>query len=121
MDQEQKQARWAWVKPTLWGLVVGLIVGPAISGYFGWQVLSSTDHQNVQNAVYNQEAHTCALLARQHVPDTSKLDYTKRRNLAEKYAKLPWDTSDSYRVVDACSNALATKVTAKSTASANHS
>lgn len=121
MDQEQKRARFGWLKPALWGLVIGLIAGPSISGYLGWQVLSSTDKQNVQNAVYDQEAKTCALLARQHVADTATLDYTKRRNLAEKYSKLPWNSSDDYRVIDACSDALATKVTAKTSASNNHS
>ena len=115
MASQDKRGRWAWVKPGLGGLVIGLIAGPALSGYFGWQVLSSTDKQDVKTAVVDQEAKTCALLARQHVTETSALDYNKRRDLAEKHAKLPWDDSGDYRVVDACSDALATKVATTAT------
>jgi hypothetical protein len=115
MDTQDKSGRWVWIKPALWGLVVGLIAGPAISGYMGWQLLSSTAQNEVKTAVYDQEAKTCAMLAREHVPDPSALDYTKRRALAEQYAKLPWDQSQDYRVVDACSDALATKTVANTT------
>jgi hypothetical protein len=119
MDTHDRSGRWAWLKPALWGLVVGLIAGPSISGYMGWQVLSSTAQSRVKNAVFDQESKTCAMLAREHVADPSALDYNKRRALAEKYAKLPWDDSQDYRVVDACSDALSTK-TAAATTPASH-
>jgi len=100
----------------VWGLIIGLIAGPSITGYLGWQVLSGTVQTDVKNTVVDQEAKTCAMLARQHVADPAALDYDARHNLAAKYAKLPWDTNpDDYRVVDACSDALATKVTANTT------
>ena len=112
MDHPDSRGRWGWVKPAVWGFILGLIVGPSVSGYFGWQVLADTAQRRVQSAVVDQEARTCALLAREHTPDVDKLGYGKRHDLAQQYAKLPWSDGSDYRVVDACANALTEQPTA---------
>jgi hypothetical protein len=113
---DTQKSRWSWIKPAFWGLVVGLIAGPTLSGYMGWQVLADTAKRNVQTAVVKQEAHTCALLAREHKPGADKLGYGQRHDLAQKYAKLPWSTDANYRVVDACADDLSAPATTGSSA-----
>jgi hypothetical protein len=108
---DTKNSRWSWLKPAFWGLVVGLIAGPALSGYMGWQVLADTAKREVQAAVVTQEAHTCALLVREHKPGVDKLGYGERHDLAQKYAKLPWSGDADYRVVDACAEDLNAQAT----------
>ena len=106
MSTQEPTQRWRWLKPAVYGFVLGLIVGPSISGYFGWQVLADTDQQRVQRAVINQDAKICALLARREVAHPGQLEYGQRHNLAEKYAKLPWVEQVDFHVVDACADAL---------------
>jgi hypothetical protein len=107
MPNQDHPGRWSWLKPALWGLVIGLIAGPSLSGYFGWQVLADTAQQQVHQAVVDQESKICALLARREVQHPGKLEYGQRRDLAEKYAKLPWAPDVDFHVVDACADALA--------------
>jgi hypothetical protein len=107
MDHSDSRGRWSWIKPALWGLVLGLIAGPSVAGYLGWMVLADTSQRRVQQAVVDQEARTCALLAREHTPDVATLGYGKRHDLAKQYAKLPWSADLDFRVVDACADGLA--------------
>lgn len=108
MDERKGLAGlWArWKRPLFW-FIVGLIVGPIISGYMGWQVRSATVQQKVQDTAVEEEAQMCEMLARQDTAKPSELDYLKRHKLAEKFADFPWDTSQKDLVVTRCEDRLA--------------
>jgi hypothetical protein len=101
-------ARWQTVKPKLMYLVIGLIAGPIITSIAGWQVLSGTARDQAHAGVIEQQATFCAANARIEIPDTSKLDYTARNELAKKWAIMPGTTTAASDVTNACARKLAT-------------
>ena len=101
-------ARWQTVKPKLTYFVIGLIAGPIITSIAGWQVLSGTARDRVQAGMVEQQATFCAANARIEIPDTSKLDYTARNELAKKWAIMPGTTTAASDVTNACARKLAT-------------
>jgi hypothetical protein len=88
-------------------LIIGLIAGPILTNIAGWQVLSGTARQQVQASAVEQQATFCAANARIAVPDTSKLDYTARNDLAKKWAVMPGATTADSDVTSACARKLA--------------
>lgn len=102
--------KWGRVKPMLGGLVIGLVLGPFITSFLGWQVTSSTMNDQVHEATIAMEAAVCDWRARQETPNPADLDFTAREDLAEKYATMPWASKDAdYDVVSACYDKLARK------------
>jgi len=101
--QERFNAR----KPQIIALVVGLLLGPFISGMAGWQVTSSTLRDTVERAVVQQQVKFCEVRARADVADLTKLEYSARYKLAEKWAKMPWQSEAQSDVISGCSNGLA--------------
>ncbi len=100
--------KWESAKPKVIYLVIGLIAGPVITNLAGWQVLSSTARDQLRAGLVDQQASFCAVNAHIEVPDTSKLDYNARNELAKKWAVMPGATTAEPGVADACAKKLAT-------------
>jgi hypothetical protein len=105
---QRATARWQTAKPKLMYLVIGLIAGPIITSIAGWQVLSGTARDQLQAGMVAQQAAFCAANARIEVPDTSKLEYAARNELAKKWAVMPGTTTAASGVANACATKLAT-------------
>jgi len=93
-------------KPFVFGLVVGLLVGPLVSGLMGWQVSSAFLTRSVRNAVVTQQVDFCKMRVLANVKNPEKLDYTARYAVAEQWAKLPGTTAADSDVVSACTDQL---------------
>lgn len=101
----EKWARW---KPVLGGLVIGLVLGPFLSSYMGWQVTTGTMQDRVENAAVRIQAEVCEWRARRNVDNPSALGSDARRDVAEKYALMPWEDEGErhFRVVTECASQL---------------
>jgi hypothetical protein len=97
---------WDSIKPRAVALVIGLVMGPFVSNYLGWQVTSGSAQRELTRAVTEQQALFCEARARADVQEPGKLDYTARRNLAEKWAVMPGKKSAESGVVSACADRL---------------
>jgi hypothetical protein len=107
MTSKTTPSAWESAKPKVMYLVIGLIAGPIITSIAGWQVLSGTARDQVHASVVEQQATFCAANARTEMPDTSKLDYTARNDLAKKWAIMPGTTTAESDVANACARKLA--------------
>ena len=105
--RETAAQNWAAYKPIGIALAVGLLVGPFISNYAGWQVTSSSARAQVHAGVVEQQASFCAARAQADVKDAAKLDYSARSDLAKKWAVAPGKTEAEYDVTSACASKLA--------------
>ena len=99
---------WESLKPKILYLVIGLIAGPILTNIAGWQVMAGTARDQARAGVVEQQALFCATNARIEVPDTSKLDYSARNELAKKWAIMPGSTTAEADVTSACAKRLAT-------------
>jgi hypothetical protein len=106
--RETAAAKWAAAKPIAIGLAVGLIAGPIISGFAGFQVRTSTAQAAVRAGVVEQQATFCAERARAASTGTAVLDWQGRSDLARKWAAIPGSTIVDTDVVYACSGKLQT-------------
>ena len=98
--------KWARYQPRLWALAIGLIAGPIITNFAGWQTLSSTAAQRVLSGVAEAQAMICDARARAEVADPSKLEWSDRNKLAERFAIMPGATTATYEVTNLCSRKL---------------
>ncbi len=55
-------------RPRILFLVIGLVLGPFISGWLGWQVTAETMSSAVQDAVVDYRAELCAQRAQADQP-----------------------------------------------------
>lgn len=101
------QKHWTSKKPVLLGLVIGLLLGPFISGTMGWQVSSAFLQRSVHNAVIAQQVAFCEFRARAATKDPGKLEYTARYELAKAWLKLPGQDAVDSEVISGCTNNLA--------------
>lgn len=98
--------QWNTLKPLALVLALGLVAGPLVSNYMGWQVTSGfAERQRLASAV-EQQAMICAALARGETPDAATLEWGARRTLAEKYAVMPGRQEADSGVIMACSEQL---------------
>lgn len=105
--QQRFGERWTSIKPVAVALAIGLVAGPLISNSMGWQVTQGrADRQSHASAV-EQQAMICAAQARGATPDTANLNWTLRRELAEKFAVMPGRETAESDVVNACTQILA--------------
>ena len=86
--------------------MLGLVVGPFISNMIGWQVTSGTSEEKVRASVVEQQALFCVERVRATGQDMSGLEYSARRDLAEKWGVMPGQDSTDYDVTYACSEKL---------------
>jgi len=98
--------KWQEKKPVVMALALGLVVGPFISNNIGWQVTSGTLEEQVRTAVVEQQVLYCVERVRATGQILSDLEYSARRDLAEKWAVMPGQDSAEYDVTYACSKKL---------------
>ena len=95
-------------KPRILFLAIGLVLGPLISGWLGWQVTAGTMNSAVQDAVIEYRADLCTKRAQADPEATAEVlgDWSSRRELAEKWAVLPGEEEANRDVVNRCSSGL---------------
>lgn len=98
--------RWEAAKPMLTGLVIGLIAGPIISGFSGFQVRTSTAEAAERASMVEMQAQICLERARAASPAINTSDWQARNELARQWAVMPGSTTVDQDVVYACSNLL---------------
>ena len=101
------QARWQAAKPAVYALAIGLVAGPLISSYMGWQVTQATARTQMRENVTEQLAMICAARAKAEVADTGALDWTARTALAKKWVVAAGAPLGDLDVADACTRWLA--------------
>jgi hypothetical protein len=104
---EALRKQWESKKSLILGLVIGLLVGPFVSGTMGWQVSSAFLQKSVRNAVIQQQVAFCEMRARAADKNAAKLEYSDRYELAKVWAKMPGQESADSEVVSGCTNGLA--------------
>lgn len=93
-------------KPQIVALAIGLLVGPLISNYFGWQVTSGNARAQVRAGIVEQQASYCDVRARTVVAAPEKLDWSARLELARKWSVMPGADSADSEVANACERKL---------------
>ncbi len=95
-------------RPRILFLVIGLVLGPFISGWLGWQVTTGTMTSAVRDAVVDYRAELCAKRAQADPEATPAAlgDWSKRGELAKKWAVLPGEEEADRSVVSGCSSRL---------------
>ena len=107
--REAAAAKWAAAKPIAIGLAIGLVAGPVISGFAGFQVRTSAAQSATRASVVEQQATFCAERARGAASTgTAALDWQGRSDLARKWAAMPGSPIVDTEVVYACSGKLQT-------------
>jgi hypothetical protein len=104
---QSAQAKWLAAKPILFALAIGLVAGPLISNYLGWQVTRGAAQTQMRDNVTEQLAMICATRAKAEVADTSKLDWSARNDLAKKWTVTAGAPLADLDVADACARRLA--------------
>jgi hypothetical protein len=100
-------AIWARVKPLAIALGIGLVIGPFISNYMGWQVTSTAARAQAHVSVVEQRALICEARARLEVKEPGKLDSNARGELAKKMSTLPGVPEPNWELTSACASKLA--------------
>jgi hypothetical protein len=101
-------ARWTSLQPRLFALAAGLVIGPILTSFLGWQVLSSTASTQAQAAVVASQAKICEARARAEVSNPGTLDWNARQALAKRNGVLIAGASEDYDVTRACADRLRT-------------
>jgi hypothetical protein len=99
---------WVERKPQLIALAVGLVAGPLISNYAGWQVTSGSARAQVRAGIVEQQATYCDVRARTVVSAPEKLDWSARIELARTWAVMPGSQAAETDVTNACERKLQT-------------
>jgi hypothetical protein len=103
---QRAAARWASAKPVALGLAIGLVAGPIVSGYAGFQVRTSVANAATRAGVIEQQAGFCAERARASSPATARSDWQGQMALARQWSVMPGSTAVDQDVVIACSRKL---------------
>ncbi|HXP77824.1 MAG TPA: hypothetical protein VN823_27055 [Stellaceae bacterium] len=101
------QAKWQTAKPIVFALAIGLVAGPLISNYMGWQVTRGSAQTQMRENVTEQLAMVCASRAKAEVADTGALDWSARNELAKKWVVAAGAPLADLDVADACARRLA--------------
>ena len=100
------QAKWQAAKPIVFALAIGLVAGPLISSYMGWQVTRATAQAQMRENVTEQLAMVCAARAKAEVADAGALDWSARSELAKKWVVTAGAPLADLDVTDACTRRL---------------
>jgi hypothetical protein len=100
-------AKWEAIKPIVFALAIGLVAGPLISNWAGWQVTNGAAQKQLHAGLVDLEAKYCDIAARADVPNPEKLDWSARSELAKKWAVMPGAKTADYDVTSACASKLA--------------
>lgn len=98
---------WERAKPLAIAFALGLLVGPFISDYAGWQVTSRTAQAEMRAGILEQRALFCEARARTDVTAPEKLGWDARYELANKWAIMPGASEAQSGVASACAGKLA--------------
>jgi len=101
------KSRWETAKPLAFAFAVGLIAGPLVTNYIGWQVTSRSAQADMHAGIVEQQALFCEARARTAVPAPDKLGWAARYELAKKWAIMPGATEPPSGVASACASKLA--------------
>jgi hypothetical protein len=101
------KSRWETAKPLAFAFAVGLIAGPLVTNYIGWQVTSRSAQADMHAGIVEQQALFCEARARIDVPAPDKLGWDARYELAKKWAIMPGATEPPSGVASACASKLA--------------
>jgi hypothetical protein len=104
---ERLAAKWAAMKPMATGLLIGLVAGPIISGFAGFQVRTSTAEAATRTSVVEQQAQFCSERARATIADAAPLEWQARNDLARRFATMAGSSVVDQEVVYACASKLA--------------
>lgn len=105
---ENISTKWTAIKPRLFALVAGLVLGPFVSNALGWQVTSGSAQAQARMGIIEQLSTICDVGARTAVADPGKLDWSTRAELAKKWAIMPGASSADSDVTNACERKLQT-------------
>jgi hypothetical protein len=97
--------RWKGVNRIVRALGIGLIMGPFISNWAGWQVTAGSAHAQARAGVVEQQV--CEQTARADVANAGMLDWTAHSELAKKWLVMPQAPSADSDVTSACAGKLA--------------
>lgn len=97
---------WIGAKPYVYGLIGGMILGPIVSNYMGWQVGGGAARASMAAAVVETKATICNARARVEVAEPNKLEWSARNDLAKKFAVMAGAASADSDVTTACSGKL---------------
>lgn len=101
-------AKWTEWKPIAIGVAIGLIAGPIVSGFAGFQTRTSTAEAATRASIVEQQAMFCAERARGTMPAGAAVPaWNARDELARKWAIMPGATTADPEVIYACSGKLA--------------
>lgn len=106
-NMQMAQAKWRAVKPIVFALAIGLVAGPLVSNYLGWQVTRGAAQTQMRDNVIEQLAMVCAARAKAEVADTGALDWSARNALAKKWVVTAGAPLADLDVADACARRLA--------------
>lgn len=106
--QNQIRTKWEALKPIAIALGIGLVAGPFISNFAGWQVTAGTAQAQTRAGVVEQIALYCEQRARVEVKESAKLDWSARNDLAKKWAVVPGAASADTDATYACARRLET-------------
>ena len=99
-------------RPRILYILLGMILGPFITSWVGWQVniniMTSTTNTAVDEAIVAYRAGMCVQRARSDPEATGAVlaDDSRRRKLAEKWAVMPGEVPDLAVIIE-CSSRLA--------------
>ncbi|WP_043345705.1 hypothetical protein [Belnapia moabensis] len=101
-------AKWAEWKPIAIGVAIGLIAGPIVSGFSGFQIRTSTAEAASRAGIIEQQAIFCAERARGTMPAGAAVpEWNARNELARNWAIMPGAATADSEVIYACSGKLA--------------
>ena len=100
-------ASWRANKSIVYAFVIGMLVGPFVSSYFGVQVTSRNARAELQSGIIDLQASMCNASARAEVKEPGKLEWSARRELAAKFAIMPGRDAVDPAVTSLCSDKLA--------------
>jgi hypothetical protein len=98
--------RWTAVQPRVLALCAGLVLGPIISSFMGWQVLAGTARTQSEAAVVATQATICESRARVENANPAALDWNARQDLAKRSGLTVTGGSEDYNVTRACADRL---------------
>jgi hypothetical protein len=101
--------KWEAKKPSLKGLILGLLIGPVIALWAGWAVPTYAVQGRVNAALLKLKTSICVARARVEVKDTTKLEWGARAKLAQKWGTMPGEKAGSsgFEITNACAEELA--------------
>lgn len=98
--------KWEAARPKVVALAIGLVAGPLISYFAGWQVTAGAAQTQLRDGLVAQGALFCEQRARADIKDPAALDWNARSELAKKWATVPGETLADSNIAYECARKL---------------